>query len=251
MTSRKQRIKQKHSEVQAKEARQVQIAVAVVGLLLVLGIGAYIATSSGLFSPAPVDSASVAVSGSIQEICDAATPAADPAVTQFAQAEQVTEAGVDYRAVMCTDAGAIYLDLLEDVAPVTVNNFVFLAQNNFYNNTIFHRVIADFMAQGGDRTGTGTGGPGYRFQDEFSPQVQFDRPYLLAMANSGPATNGSQFFITFVPTTWLNNAHTIFGSVISGQDSVDNIIIRDPSNANAPATRLEAVVIITDPSQVE
>lgn len=184
-------------------------------------------------------------------ICDAATPAADPATREYAQAEQVLEAGVDYRAVFCTTAGAVYIDLLEGVTPVTVNNFVFLAQQAYYNNTTFHRVIPDFMAQGGDPEGTGRGGPGYQFEDEFAGFLTFDRPGWLAMANAGPGTNGSQFFITTVPTEHLNFRHTIFGEVLEGQENVDAIEERDPATATTPGTMLETVVIVTDPSSVE
>ncbi|MCA9912212.1 MAG: peptidylprolyl isomerase, partial [Anaerolineae bacterium] len=129
-------------------------------------------------------SSSEPVSGSIQELCDSATPT-EPATRSYSQAEQVLEDGVDYQAIFCTDAGPIYVDLFEDQTPVTVNNFVFLAQNNYYDNTIFHRVIQDFMAQGGDPTGTGMGGPGYQFQDEIVQGLTFDTPGLLAMANAG------------------------------------------------------------------
>lgn len=184
-------------------------------------------------------------------ICEAAVPAEEPTTREFTQAEQVTEPGVDYRAILCTEAGAVYVDLLEDAAPVTVNNFVFLAQQNFYNNTTFHRVIADFMAQGGDPTGTGTGGPGYQFQDEFAGYLTFDTRGWLAMANAGPGTNGSQFFITTVPTPHLNFAHTIFGQVLEGQSNVEAIELRDPETATEPGTTLNTVVIITDPASVE
>ena len=164
----------------------------------------------------------------------------------------ILEEGTDYRAIFCTTQGAIYLDLFEDRTPLTVNNMVFLASEGFYNNLIFHRVIEGFMAQGGDPTGTGTGGPGYRFTDEFLPDLVFDRPYLLAMANSGPGTNGSQFFITFDQTPWLNGGHTIFGEVISGQNVVDSLVIVDPSavNPDIEPSILQGVFIITDPSQV-
>lgn len=191
------------------------------------------------------------LSGTPSEICEAATPAIEPETRSYAQAEQVLEAGVDYRAVMCTSAGAVYIDLFESVTPLTVNNFVFLAEQNYYNNTIFHRVMADFMAQAGDPTGTGAGGPGYQFADEFLSFVNFDRPGLLAMANSGPATNGSQFFITTVETPWLNGAHTIFGEVLEGQaETVDNILLRDPQ-AGGDSTTLDTVVIIRDPELVD
>ena len=137
-----------------------------------------------------------------------------------------------------TNQGDIVIRLFPDHAPKTVRNFVELAEGSrewtdpstrqpskerLYDGTIFHRVIPDFMIQGGDPLGTGTGGPGYKFADEFHPDLSFNRPYLLAMANSGPGTNGSQFFITTAPTTWLTGKHTIFGEVISGTDVVDAI----------------------------
>ncbi len=191
------------------------------------------------------------LTGTPAEICEAATPASEPETRDYSAAEEVLEAGVDYRAIICTSAGAIYLDLFEDFAPLTVNNFVFLAEQNYYNNTIFHRVMEDFMAQGGDPTGTGTGGPGYTFGDEFVGFITFDRPGLLAMANSGPATNGSQFFITTAETPWLNGAHTIFGDVLEGQaDAVENILLRDPA-AGGDSTSLDTVVIIRDADAVE
>jgi len=117
------------------------------------------------------------------------------------------------QATLHTSKGDIFIELFPDHAPKTVANFVKLAQENFYNGTIFHRVIAGFMIQGGCPQGTGTGGPGYKFDDEFHGDLQFDKPYLLAMANAGPNTNGSQFFITAAPTTWLNRKHSIFGEV--------------------------------------
>jgi peptidyl-prolyl cis-trans isomerase A (cyclophilin A) len=117
------------------------------------------------------------------------------------------------QATLHTSKGDIVIELFPDHAPKTVANFVKLAQENFYNGTIFHRVIAGFMIQGGCPQGTGTGGPGYKFDDEFHGDLQFDKPYLLAMANAGPNTNGSQFFITAAPTTWLNRKHSIFGEV--------------------------------------
>jgi cyclophilin family peptidyl-prolyl cis-trans isomerase len=191
------------------------------------------------------------LSGTPEDICEAATPNGTPQTRQFDQAVQVLEEDADYQAIFCTSVGAVHIELFEEETPTTVNNLVFLAQEGFYNNTIFHRVIEDFMAQAGDPTGTGRGGPGYRFEDEFREDLRFDEPYLLAMANAGPGTNGSQFFITFEPTPWLNGAHTIFGEVISGQEVVDSIEIRDPAIPNAPATMLETVVIITNPAQVQ
>ena len=168
------------------------------------------------------------------ELCAAAVPAADPATREFTAPEQVLQPDTDYRAILCTSAGPIYVDLFETAAPETVNNFVFLAQNGYYNNTTFHRVIQDFMAQGGDPTGTGTGGPGYQFKDEFAGYLSFDRPGLLAMANAGAGTNGSQFFITFAPTSFLDNGYTIIGNVVAGMDIVNQIKLRDvDSDPNA------------------
>jgi peptidyl-prolyl cis-trans isomerase A (cyclophilin A) len=141
-------------------------------------------------------------------------------------------------ATLHTSEGDIVIRLFPDHAPKTVRNFVELAEGGrewtdplsgqkttarLYDGTIFHRVIPDFMIQGGDPLGSGRGGPGYKFADEFHPDLSFDRPYLLAMANAGPGTNGSQFFITVAPTTWLNNKHTIFGEVVDGADVVDRI----------------------------
>lgn len=148
-----------------------------------------------------------------------------------------------YYATIKTDRGDVKVQLFADRAPATVNNFVFLANEGFYNDTTFHRVIDGFMAQAGDPAGTGTGGPGYQFQDEFYAGGVFDRPYLLAMANAGPGTNGSQFFITYAPTEWLNGMHTIFGEVVEGQDVVDSITRRDPSDPNAPADKIYTVTI--------
>jgi peptidyl-prolyl cis-trans isomerase B (cyclophilin B) len=122
-----------------------------------------------------------------------------------------------------TSKGKIELELTGDKTPVTVANFVNLAQKGFYNGVTFHRVIADFMVQGGDPTGTGAGGPGYRFEDEFDPSLKHDGPGVLSMANAGPGTNGSQFFITHVATPWLNGKHSVFGKVVKGQDVVNAI----------------------------
>ena len=120
--------------------------------------------------------------------------------------------------VMKTNKGDINLVLFPDKAPVTVANFVNLAKNGYYDGLKFHRVIEDFMVQGGDPTGTGAGGPGYRFEDEVNNGLNFSEPGILAMANAGPGTNGSQFFIITVPTEWLNGNHTIFGEVVTEKD---------------------------------
>ena len=152
-------------------------------------------------------------------------------------------------ATLRTSDGPVVIRLFPDHAPKTVQNFVDLAEGSrewtdprtrqttnarLYDGTVFHRVIPRFMIQGGDPLGTGTGGPGYQFADEIHPDLQFDRPYLLAMANAGPGTNGSQFFITVVPTPHLNGKHTIFGEVIDGRDVVDRISQTQTNRSDRP-----------------
>jgi len=137
----------------------------------------------------------------------------------------------DIRIVMKTGKGNIELTLFPSKAPVTCASFLNLAKQGKYDGIVFHRVIADFMVQGGDPTGTGRGDRGYKFEDECVPELRFDKPGLLAMANAGPGTNGSQFFITHVPTPWLNGKHTIFGAVTKGQDVVNAIAQGDKITA--------------------
>ena len=149
----------------------------------------------------------------------------------------------NYQATLHTSKGDIIIDLYAKNVPHTVNNFVFLARQGFYDGTIFHRVIPDFMAQGGDPTGTGRGGPGYKFRDEFDPKLRHNVPGVLSMANAGPNTNGSQFFITHVPTPWLDGKHAVFGQVVKGLDVLFAIPARDPNLVNAPAVTLTAVII--------
>jgi peptidyl-prolyl cis-trans isomerase A (cyclophilin A) len=156
-------------------------------------------------------------------------------------------------ATLNTTEGPILVQLFPDHAPKTVKNFVELAEGSrewtdprtgtteakkLYDGTVFHRVIPNFMIQGGDPLGTGTGGPGYQFGDEIHPDLSFDRPYLLAMANAGPGTNGSQFFITVAPTAWLTGKHTIFGEVAdqAGRDVVDRIAATQTGRGDRPTT---------------
>ena len=151
-----------------------------------------------------------------------------------------------YSAVLNTDKGKITVKLFADQVPLTVNNFVFLARQGFYDGTIFHRVISNFMVQGGDPTGTGMGGPGYKFSDEFRPSLRHDKPGVLSMANSGPNTNGSQFFITHVPTAWLDNKHSVFGQVSDGMAVLFSIPPRDPSQRASPSVNLLSVTILEE-----
>jgi peptidyl-prolyl cis-trans isomerase A (cyclophilin A) len=163
-------------------------------------------------------------------------------------------------ATLRTNQGEVVIRLFPDHAPKTVRNFVELAEggrqwtdprtgrattDKLYDGTVFHRVIPDFMIQAGDPLGSGRGGPGYKFADEIHPDLAFDRPYLLAMANAGPGTNGSQFFITVAPTPWLNGKHTIFGQVIEGTDVVDKISRVKTGSQDRPAedVTIESVTV--------
>jgi peptidyl-prolyl cis-trans isomerase A (cyclophilin A) len=163
-------------------------------------------------------------------------------------------------ATLRTNRGPVVIRLFPDHAPKTVRNFVELAEggkewtdprtgrtttDKLYDGTVFHRVIPDFMIQGGDPLGSGRGGPGYKFADEIHPDLAFDRPYLLAMANAGPGTNGSQFFITVAATPWLNGKHTIFGEVIEGADVVDRISRVKTGGQDRPAedVTIESVTV--------
>ncbi len=146
----------------------------------------------------------------------------------------------DIRIIIKTSRGDIQITTLASKAPLTVANFLNLAKRGYYNGIKFHRVLPDFMIQGGDPTGTGSGGPGYEFEDEFHPSLKHDRAGLLSMANRGPRTNGSQFFVTHVPTPWLDGKHAIFGAVTEGQDivnaikqgdSIKEIEVLDPTDA--------------------
>ena len=148
-----------------------------------------------------------------------------------------------YTATFKTDKGDIVCSLYASKVPKTVNNFVFLAREGFYDGTIFHRVIADFMAQGGDPTGTGMGGPGYKFNDEFESSLRHNGPGVLSMANAGPNTNGSQFFITHVPTPWLDNKHAVFGQVVKGLDVLFSIPERNPSNPEYDGVKITTIEI--------
>ena len=148
-----------------------------------------------------------------------------------------------YTATFKTEKGDFVVELYADKVPRTVNNFVFLARDKFYDGVTFHRVIRDFMAQGGDPTGTGTGGPGYRFNDEFHAELAHDRPGILSMANAGPNTNGSQFFITFAATPWLDRKHSVFGEIVEGMQVLNAIRPRDPSRPEYPGVKILKLTI--------
>ncbi|GGJ38199.1 peptidylprolyl isomerase [Deinococcus roseus] len=151
--------------------------------------------------------------------------------TRFNQAPELgdgIEPGKQYKAVFETNKGRLVIDLYADQVPVTVNNFVYLLRNHYYDGIVFHRVLEDFMAQTGDPTGTGSGGPGYNFEDEFDRDLRHRGKGVLSMANRGPNTNGSQLFITFVDTPWLDGKHAVFGRVSEGLDVLDRLQRIDP-----------------------
>lgn len=229
------------AERRKKEQNQALVRSAgflIVLVLVVIGVSIGISAFGG----------DTAGSGSGRTLMETDRPLADLPTEErneyyTAPPEMIIDTDRSYEAVITLESGGeMVIDLFDDQAPVTVNNFVYLANQGFYDGTVFHRVINGFMAQGGDPTGTGTGGPGYAFQDEFDPTLRFDRSGLLAMANSGPSTNGSQFFITFAPTEWLNDAHTIFGELSEGTTTLNSITIREPGSAE-PADVIEKIEI--------
>ncbi|MFN2322737.1 MAG: peptidylprolyl isomerase [Trueperaceae bacterium] len=171
---------------------------------------------------------------------EALAPLVDERRVAFEAADDVLDPALDYAAVIETNRGVLVVDLFETQTPATVNNFVFLARHHYYDGIVFHRVIDGFMAQTGDPTGTGTGGPGYRFDDEIVEGLGHDAPGVLSMANAGPGTNGSQFFLTFDATPWLDGAHTVFGRVIDGLQVIDAIRRVEPNQQPSAVALLSA-----------
>jgi cyclophilin family peptidyl-prolyl cis-trans isomerase len=211
MANKKKIEERLEAERQARQARSIQIAGAAIVLVVIV-------IAFRLFSPKEVKQ------------YDAPPPMTIDTSKQY------------FATFKLAKGGEFVVQLFPDKAPKTVNNFVFLAREGFFNGVTFHRVIDGFMAQGGDPTGTGTGGPGYQFEDELN-DLTFDKAGILAMANSGPNTNGSQFFITYAPTPHLNGKHTIFGQVMEGMDVVNGLTRRDP-NQN-PTFEGDAIETIT------
>jgi peptidylprolyl isomerase len=238
----------------------VIVVLALLGLLLMGRSGAEPAVSpDGSATLQPENAASGAAQLTEEEI-DAeaaaaeAIAAADEADTEAEAIQPLTydapppmaiDPEQDYTATITTPRGDIVIRLRPDIAPQTVNSFIFLAREGFYDGLTWHRVLPNFMAQGGDPTGTGTGGPGYNVPAEFTNEILFDRPGIVAMARRGDDINsaGSQFFITTAPYPTLNSQYTIFGEVIEGQDIVDNIPLRDPMTATEPGEEIISVTI--------
>ncbi|MCP5094650.1 MAG: peptidylprolyl isomerase [Chloroflexi bacterium] len=229
-----------------KQARQNRMIMIIGGVLAVVVIGLIV------WSLLPKPEAEPSVAGGSVTFGEAVVwerPLADldPAERTDYYSESppmILEEGVDYQARIITNKGEILLDLYEEETPLTVNNFVYLANQGFYDGIIFHRVLEDFMAQTGDPTGTGMGGPGYQFGDEVDAGFVFDKRGQLAMANSGPGTNGSQFFITFIPTDWLTGNHTIFGELLDGDDVLGSLSLRDPQAPSGEPDVMERIAIL-------
>lgn len=226
--TRKSRQRRKQLEQQKKVTRNRTIVIIVLSIVLVAG--GFVIWQSLDSSPPVQDD---------RPLAD--IPPAERIGYYAEYPEMVINSDQEYEALIKTEKGDIRLRLFGDQAPLAVNNFVFLARQGFYDSLTFHRVIEDFMAQGGDPTGQGFGGPGYQFADETDNELQFDRPGLLAMANSGPDTNGSQFFITYVPTPHLNGLHTIFGELIEGEEVLNSL---SPVQPGGDGDLIERVDII-------
>ena len=251
-----QKLAQRRAAERRKKRRQKIVAGSVAGLIALGGAGiAAMAFFGGDepsqdASPAAAPSASASPSAAPGAeggvACGAEEPKAAGEEKQMYDAppEMQIDENKQYTAVMQTSCGTVELELLAKDAPMTVNNFVFLAREGFYDGLKFHRIIPGFMAQGGDPQGTGSGGPGYQFEDEIVEELTFTEPGLLAMANAGPGTNGSQFFITVAPTEHLNGLHTIFGKVTKGMDVVTEIEgFGDPSGTPTQTVYIEKVTI--------
>ena len=249
-----QRLAERRAAGRAKARRNRVIVGVIVGVIAAAGL--FLVAKAFIFDgddqkqtspeagPSPTTSQPPEETGGVA--CDGEVPElASEEKKQYDKApEMQIEENADYTATIQTSCGEVQIELLAKDAPVTVNSFVFLAREGFYDGLIFHRIIPGFMAQGGDPLGTGTGGPGYQFEDEFVDSLVFDEPGILAMANSGPATNGSQFFITVAPTEHLNGMHTIFGRVTGGMDVMTEIeSLGTPEGAPTSPVYIEKVTI--------
>jgi peptidylprolyl isomerase len=229
-------------------------AIVVVAIFVVLGFvlarsGSGSTTQTGA---APTTGAFFATTpGAVEATPDLAQSAPTPAAgkgapkTYSAAPPMTIDPQKTYMATLTTPRGDIEIKLRPDLAPQTVNSFVFLSREGFYNGLTWHRVIEGFMAQGGDPEGTGGGGPGYNIPAEFTDKVLFDRPGIVAMARRGDDINsaGSQFFITTAPAESLNNQYTVFGEVVKGQEIADGIPLRDPASATAPGEQIVKITI--------
>lgn len=200
----------------------------VVALLL----AAIISLSSPQASYTHIDEEPLIAPSAIPEGYEVVDFISEEQIQVFEEASFVIAEDKDYQAILITNKGEMLVDLFEE-APNTINNFIFLSLHHYYEGIVFHRVLEDFMAQTGDPTGTGSGGPGYRFDDEIAEGLSHTGPGILSMANAGPNTNGSQFFLTFAATPWLDGKHAIFGEITGGIEVLDELQRIDPNGPSA------------------
>ncbi len=234
----------------AQDSSNIQAIAALIGLIAISLIGWFIWSAfSGQADQQPADEFTIPALQEapidIQPVLTDAPTVAAPEYKQYASSPELTiDPAKQYFATFkMAKGGEFTLQLFPDKAPITVNSFVFLAREGYYNGVTFHRVLAGFMAQGGDPTGTGSGGPGYEFVNEDN-DLKFDKEGVVAMANAGRDTNGSQFFITFAPADYLNGGYTIFGQITEGIDVVNAITLRDPQTyPNYSGDAIESVTI--------
>ena len=214
--------------------------------MLVIACGSGDDDEAALVTPAATEFPSSNVAAVVEAECFPESESKARPIMHNAPPAMVIDTDREYKAVIKLEKGGeITIELFAKETPVTVNNFVCLAREGFYDGVTFHRVLVSppFMAQTGDPTGTGSGGPGYQFEDEFNADLRHDRPGVLSMANAGPGTNGSQFFITLAETPHLDGRHTVFGRVIEGMDVVNSIKPRDPASATTPGDAMATIVI--------
>lgn len=237
MPSKKEReLIRERNEKQKRQTRMIQmIGAGVIVLLIVLVVWQSLPKKQTATSSAPVSVGDQTACASFADI---------PVAQQYSQPPMgIDKAKQYYATVKMAKGGEFVIQLYPDKAPITVNSFVFLACKGFFNGVTFHRVLDGFMAQGGDPTGSGNGGPGYQFVNEDS-DLTFDKEGVVAMANAGRDTNGSQFFITFAPQSYLNGGYTIFGQVVQGMEVVKGITLRDPQqNPTFQGDAMESVTI--------
>lgn len=221
------------------------VVVAVLVALLVTLLGNQPGQTPTGSQPSPAADQPSPATGTPSPVAGQASPVAGGKKTYSAMPEMTIDATKSYTATITTPRGDIVIKLRPDLAPKTVNSFIFLSKEGFYNGLTWHRVIPGFVAQGGDPEGTGGGGPGYNVPAEFTDKVLFDRPGLVAMARRGDDinSNGSQFFITLAPAPNLNNQYTIFGEVVKGQEIVQGIPERDPQAASTPGEQMLKITI--------
>ncbi len=241
----KKQIEERLQQLQARKTEQRTRVIGLGVIIIVVLLLGYMFLNNGRFEQPdfPVSTLPPVTNEPVESVATPEPEVSESAFSYDSYPPMALDLEKKYSATFkLVKGGEFVVQLFADKAPLTVNSFVFLAREGFYDGLIFHRVIDGFMAQGGDPTGTGSGGPGYSFADEFDSSLTFDKPGLLAMANSGPATNGSQFFITFAPTEWLNNKHTIFGEVVEGMDVVNAITRREPGSVT-PGDAIETITI--------